>query len=121
MLNTRLKSEGDAGIEMRQEIFNHLWVDVEIQLMRAGVKHNVGGIVKNLLAGYYGQTLGYDEGISKGDVWLASALWRNVVKSGDLVGLEDLTNYVRRNLGHVEGVERADLLCGRFKWVGGSG
>jgi len=36
----RLRSEGSLGKEMKQELFNHLWVDVELKLHQAGVSFN---------------------------------------------------------------------------------
>lgn len=117
MLSARCKCEGEAGKEMRQELFNHLWIDVEVQLTKAGVKHNVGGIVKQLLANYYGSTLGYDEGLSKHDAYLASALLRNILgDSGDVIAVSRLLHYTRANLSMLEELPRAEVLTGRFKW-----
>jgi hypothetical protein len=57
-------------------MFEHLWLDVELKLSEAGVKHNFSKIVADLLTSYYGQTLAYDEGLYMGDTFLTSALWR---------------------------------------------
>jgi hypothetical protein len=76
MFNARLRSEGKEGREMTQEIFEHLWLDIELKLADAGVKHNLSKIVDELLTSFYGQTLAYDEGLCKGNPTLASALWR---------------------------------------------
>lgn len=74
--NARLRAEGLEGKEMKQEIFDHIWLDVEIKIHKAGVKRQLSKIMSNLVSAYYGQTLAYDEGLYCGDVILAGALWR---------------------------------------------
>ncbi|KAJ3092313.1 hypothetical protein HK102_008624 [Quaeritorhiza haematococci] len=98
--NARLRAEGPDGKDMKQEIFNHLWMDVEIKLHQAGVKQKVGQIISDLLSAYYGQTLAYDEGLYRGDAVLASALWRNVFASqdADIQQLSAFVRYVRENI-----------------------
>ncbi|KAI8832553.1 ubiquinol-cytochrome C chaperone-domain-containing protein [Chytridium lagenaria] len=76
MLNARLRTEGRDGAELKQEIFNILWLDVEIRLNKAGIKTKLGAIVSELMSSYYGQSLAYDEGLSQGDAIFAAALWR---------------------------------------------
>ncbi|KAJ3209800.1 hypothetical protein HK099_008431 [Clydaea vesicula] len=125
ILNARLRQEGPAGKEMRQELFNHLWLDVEIQLDKAGARKNVGTLIKGLIDGYYGQTLAYDEGLAKGDAVLASALYRNVFRANvnsdnkfvNLVELGKLTEYVRLQLQNLENSVRADVLTSRTKFL----
>lgn len=76
MLNTRYKAEGVAGVDAKQELFNHLWTDVELKLTTLGVKHSIGKVLEDLLDSFYGQSLAYDEGLAKGDAILAGALWK---------------------------------------------
>ncbi|KAJ3327008.1 hypothetical protein HDU76_012434 [Blyttiomyces sp. JEL0837] len=110
MYNTKLRAEGADGKDMKQEIFNTLWLDVELRLSKAGVKMNLGKIVSDLLSSFYGQTLAYDEGLYYGDAVLAAALWRNVFAAKDVSAeqLEELVTYVRRQLQHIDSSEVAN-------------
>jgi hypothetical protein len=76
MLNTRFKAEGLGGKDSKQELFNHLWTDVELKLHDMGVKQSMGRVLEDLLDSFYGQSLAYDEGLAKGDSYLAGALWK---------------------------------------------
>jgi cytochrome b pre-mRNA-processing protein 3 len=78
LVNTRFKAEGLPGKDAKQELFNHIWIDVDIRLNKAGVKARVGKIMEDLVDSYYGQSLAYAEGLVKGDAVLASAIWRFV-------------------------------------------
>ncbi|KAJ3211698.1 hypothetical protein HDU67_004336 [Dinochytrium kinnereticum] len=104
MLNARLRTEGRDGTELKQEIFNMLWLDVEIRLHKAGIKQKLGVVVGELLSSYYGQTLAYDEGLALGDSVFASALWRNMYQNGPVsaADLESLTRYVRQQLQYLD-------------------
>ncbi|KAJ1549047.1 hypothetical protein HK096_000662 [Nowakowskiella sp. JEL0078] len=115
--STRLKLEGDEGKAMSQEIFNHLWVDVELELHKAGAQR-ILNIVKDLLSGYYGHTLAYNEGLFKGDPVLASALWKNVYggKEINATQLAVLLRYVREQLKRIHDAPKDEILSGKFKF-----
>ena len=62
MMNAKCRTMGGAGGEFSQELFNHIWLDVELKLHHAKVRTNISKINENLVASYYGAVLGYDEG-----------------------------------------------------------
>ncbi|KAJ3186173.1 hypothetical protein HDU85_007613 [Gaertneriomyces sp. JEL0708] len=119
MFNARLRVEGLDGKEMKQELFDHIWLDVELKLHQAGVKSGFSKIMTNLVSGYYGASLAYDEGLYYGDAILAAALWRNILDAqGDATQLERLLIYVRKQLKRVEEADRSAFLEGKFTFDG---
>ncbi|TPX60561.1 hypothetical protein PhCBS80983_g01756 [Powellomyces hirtus] len=118
MYNARLRAEGLEGKEMKQEMFDHIWLDVEIKIHKAGVKTQISKIMSNLVSAYYGQTLAYDEGLYYGDAILAGALWRNLIASQDVdaAQMEALLTYVRKQLQRIDAADRAEILEGRFSF-----
>ncbi|KAJ3007527.1 hypothetical protein HKX48_009066 [Thoreauomyces humboldtii] len=139
--NARLRAEGLEGKEMKQEMFDHIWIDVEIKIHKAGVKTQLSTIMTNLVSAYYGQTLAYDEGLYYGDTVLAGAIWRSVhladycadcplnrlfhfASTRNLMGSEDvdakqmeaLLVYVRKQLQRIDVADRAELLEGRYSF-----
>lgn len=118
MYNCRMRAEGVEGKEIMQNVFEHLWLDVELKLAEAGAKR-VNGIVQKMVASYYGQLLAYDEGIFKGDAVLAAALWRNFLDSDQDITpqkLEQVVIYVRRQLNRVENESTENILTGKFSF-----
>ncbi|TPX42183.1 hypothetical protein SeLEV6574_g05722 [Synchytrium endobioticum] len=110
----RLRAEEGEGKELKQEIFNHLWLDTEIALHKAGVKRQLNKRIQNLLGSYYGQTLAYDEGLATNDAVFAAALWRNVFQAQQVkpTSVEALLTYVRRKLQTMEYADTKSLLDG---------
>ncbi|KAH6575398.1 hypothetical protein BASA62_001919 [Batrachochytrium salamandrivorans] len=49
IMNARLRGEGASGKDMKQEVFNHSWLDVEIKLHQAGVKTRISQILLDCL------------------------------------------------------------------------
>eukprot|EP00842_Homolaphlyctis_polyrhiza_P004534 jgi/Hompol1/5081/HPOL_004160-RA len=120
IINTRLRAEGASGKDLQQELFNHIWLDVEIKLHQAGVKTKINKISSSLMESYYGQTLAYDEGLYYGDAFLAAAFWRNFLSANenvDAVQLARLVSYTRRQLAHVEQVPLQDFLDARLQFL----
>ncbi|KAJ3164552.1 hypothetical protein HDU88_005198 [Geranomyces variabilis] len=118
MYNARLRAEGLEGKEMKQEMFDHIWLDVELKIHHAGVRTNVSKIMSNLVSAYYGQTLAYDEGLYYGDAIMAGALWRNLMGSQDITAtqMEAALVYVRKQLLRLDAADRAEVLEGRFSF-----
>ncbi|KAI8805091.1 ubiquinol-cytochrome C chaperone-domain-containing protein [Cladochytrium replicatum] len=118
MYGVRLRAEGQSGKEMNQEIVDHLWLDVEIQLAKAGVRFKIDSTVQGLLSGYYGQILAYDEGLARGDGVLAAAIWRNVYGPRPINAsqLASLVSYVRQQLSTLDHTPASDLLSGKFSF-----
>nr|KAJ3421242.1 hypothetical protein HK105_004127 [Polyrhizophydium stewartii] len=118
IVNARLRGEGGRGKDMVQEIFNHIWLDVELKLHQAGVKTKISKIATNLLDSYYGQTLAYDEGVCLGDAVLAAALWRNFFGCRDIdaTQLALLVDYTRTQLALIEQTPLEDVIEGRFQF-----
>ncbi|KAH6564423.1 hypothetical protein BASA50_009566 [Batrachochytrium salamandrivorans] len=119
IMNARLRGEGASGKDMKQEVFNHIWLDVEIKLHQAGVKTRISQITSGLLDSYYGQTLAYDEGVCCGDAHLAAALWRNFFGGKDVnaTQLLRLIEYTRQQLIHVEKTSLEDIIQGKFQFL----
>ncbi|KAJ3094839.1 hypothetical protein HDU97_007532 [Phlyctochytrium planicorne] len=118
MVNARLRTEGREGKEFKQEMFNVLWLDVEMRLHNAGVKMKLGKIVGDLMSSYYGQTLAYDEGLAHGDAVLASALWRNLYMSKQVsaADLASLVSYTREQILHLDRISNFEEEIG-FKRI----
>ncbi|KAI8906922.1 ubiquinol-cytochrome C chaperone-domain-containing protein [Gorgonomyces haynaldii] len=116
LVSSRLRTEGKLGHELQQEIFNHIWLDVEIKLHQAGVKTRINKITDNLIGSYYGQTLAYDEGLKKGKPVLASALWRNLyaAQQMDLVKIKSMVEYTEAHLEMLNKLEPVQVLNREF-------
>lgn len=102
------------------EIFDHIWTDVEIKLFEQGIKTRYKRIFQELIESYYGQSLAYDEGLSKDDTVLASALWRNFYHQSPDVTMTDLTKliiYIRSQLLHIDQIPRSQFLTGNFDLI----
>jgi cytochrome b pre-mRNA-processing protein 3 len=83
------------------------------------VKLNISKIVKDLVSGYQGQILAYDEGLFYGDAILAAAIWRNLYHANNTVKASELAivvDYVRRNLKAVQDMALDDVLESKFKF-----
>ncbi|KAI9105879.1 ubiquinol-cytochrome C chaperone-domain-containing protein [Phlyctochytrium arcticum] len=119
LYNARLRAMGPAGKEMKQELFDYIWLDVEMKVHEAGVKRNLNKVIGDLVSTYYGTALAYDEGLYYGDAVFVSALWRNIYGQGDVdaTDLEALLSYTRRQLQRIEAADRAQVLDGSFKFV----
>jgi hypothetical protein len=115
MVNSRLKEEKG----FRQELFNHLWLDVEIKLHELKVKTRLKFITSSLLDSYYGQMLAYDEGLYFGDCYMSAALWRNLLDRNPEFTFEQLytlNRYVQNHLINIENTNVATFLDGKFKF-----
>ncbi|TPX31559.1 hypothetical protein SmJEL517_g05148 [Synchytrium microbalum] len=114
MYTARLRAEQGEGKELSQEIFNHLWLDVEMKLHKAGVKHRINARITELLGSFYGQTLAYDEGLATSDAIFAAALYRNVFGGREVkpTTVEALLKYVRSKVQVVDSADSAAILDG---------
>lgn len=64
--------------------------------------------LKDLFLQWRGLTAGYDEGFSKGDAVLATAVWRNLFNAAsdvDFRGIAQVVGYMRFVLNTLEGLE----------------
>ncbi|KAK9710598.1 Serine carboxypeptidase 3 [Basidiobolus ranarum] len=79
MLMVRLRAEPN-GKEIVQQMVNFYFLDAEQRIKDAGVTSSkiVTSTVKDLVAGFHGGVMAYDEGMCKDDPVLAAALWRFV-------------------------------------------
>ncbi|KAI8811982.1 ubiquinol-cytochrome C chaperone-domain-containing protein, partial [Cladochytrium replicatum] len=123
MHGVRLRAEGQPGKDMNQEIVDHLWLDVEIQLSKAGgcVRFKIDSTVQGLLSEYYGQILAYDEGLARGDGVFSAAIWRysaiiNINRSSLFTIQFLLVSNFRQQLTMLDHTPTSDLLSGKFSF-----
>jgi cytochrome b pre-mRNA-processing protein 3 len=104
-----------------QQLLDHFFYDAEERMIQ---NHNMEsrGIrnryLKDLYVQWRGLLAAYDEGLVKGDVVLASAVWRNVFKGRedvDVRGLAAIVGYMRKGLMELDGLADQELMMGRWR------
>ena len=71
--------------------------------------------LKDLFLQWRGLTVGYDEGLMKGDAVLATAVWRNIFKADpnvDFRGVGQVVSYMRGVLQGLEGIKDETIASG---------
>jgi len=100
----------------QQHLLDHFFYDAE---NRMAVYHNMNArgtrnkYLKDMFIQWRGLLAAYDEGITKGDAVLASAVWRNVFKAKedvDLKALAYIVSYMRRLLSGLDAVPDDKLI-----------
>ncbi|KAK9710600.1 Serine carboxypeptidase 3, variant 3 [Basidiobolus ranarum] len=121
MLMVRLRAEPN-GKEIVQQMVNFYFLDAEQRIKDAGVTSSkiVTSTVKDLVAGFHGGVMAYDEGMCKDDPVLAAALWRNLFttvlshKHGKEMAY--MTRYVREQLSHLDRISSEELQSGNLEF-----
>ncbi|KAG9240445.1 ubiquinol-cytochrome C chaperone-domain-containing protein [Calycina marina] len=107
---------GPEATLWQQHLLDHFFYDAE---NRMAVYHNMvargtrNKYLKDLNMQWRGLIGAYDEGISKGDAVLASAVWRNVFKAKqdvDIKALAHIVSYMRRLLSELDQVPDEKLV-----------
>jgi len=112
MVLVRLRREGNASKQIRQDVFDRFWQDITKQIHALGVKPiALSARVRELQNAFYGAAIAYDYSLGTNDAVLASALYRNVYghdcKARHLLML---TAYVRRELDVIDKMEIQEFL-----------
>lgn len=107
----------------QQHLLDHFFFDAEqrmITLHRITAQSARNRYLKDLFVQYRGAMAAYDEGLSKGDAVLATALWRNVFAADEEVDLRWLAcvvGYVRRTLRALEIIKDEDIAGGLVRFA----
>ncbi|KAL8754773.1 MAG: hypothetical protein Q9199_004108 [Rusavskia elegans] len=105
-----------------QHLLDHFFYSAEDRLVR---EHNIQArslrnkYLKDLFTQWRGLLAGYDEGLVKGDVVLATAVWRNVFggkEDVDLVGLGEVVSYMRGVIKGLDGMEDEVVADGEIQF-----
>ncbi|KAK9728494.1 Serine carboxypeptidase 3, variant 2 [Basidiobolus ranarum] len=122
MLMVRLRPEPN-GKEIVQQMVNFYFLDAEQRIKDAGVTSGkiVSTTVKDLVAGFHGGVMAYDEGLCKDDAVLTAALWRNLFTtiSSHQHGKEMayMTRYVREQLSRLDSISSEKLQSGIMEFT----
>lgn len=80
--------------------------------------------LKDMFAQWRALLLSYDEGLMKGDAWLAAAVWRNLLGAKEDVDFEKLAQivgYMRRELRRLDNATDEQVAEGTWKFLGDPG
>ena len=121
LITTRLRRlPPDVAPLWHQHMTDHFFYDAEDRMI---TMHNIATsttrskYLKDLFDQWRGAIAAYDEGLMRGDMVLAAAIWRNIFKSDASVKPRDLTivvSYVRRSLLLLDRLENRLLAAGDF-------
>jgi cytochrome b pre-mRNA-processing protein 3 len=115
MCMVRLTPEGREGKFIRNSVLNFLWQDINKKSKKLGELASFSSRAEGLQAiseQFKSSLFAYDEGLMGNDHVLAGALWRNLFDKNcaDVSHLEQMVEYVRRQLAHLDKLESSELL-----------
>ncbi|KAH7110560.1 ubiquinol-cytochrome C chaperone-domain-containing protein [Dendryphion nanum] len=105
-----------------QHMTNHYFYAAEDRLV---VYHHITAnslrqkYLKDLFAQWRAVLLAYDEGLVKGDPWLAAAVWRNLLGAREDVNFEKLAEivaYMRREMAALDQASHDEVAQGMWKF-----
>ena len=112
----RLKRDREESAELAQDLFDILFLDMDVSLRELGVGDlGVGRRVKAMAQGFYGRISAYEAGLEQGEKALVAALRRNLYGTVD-PGERDLramADYLRREAAGLAARDLDDLMSGR--------
>jgi len=114
MLMLRYMAEGKPGHEIRNNIVEAMWADMnerKSKLQNANVI-SLKKQTKELSQQFTAAIVGYDEGIMSDDKVLAGALWRRIFQCecNNPEHLEQLVLYVRKSVNELDRIPGQELL-----------
>lgn len=115
LLLQRLKSEGRAGADLAQKLFDTMFGDMDASLRELGAGDlGVPPRIKRMISGFYGRIAAYEAGLAGSDEALAEALRRNLYGTVEPAAAETLAvcAYMRRAAVELAGQPAAALLGG---------
>jgi cytochrome b pre-mRNA-processing protein 3 len=117
----RLKGEGPDGARLAQDLFDHMFVDMDESLREIGVGDlSVGKRVKAMAKAFYGRAAVYDAALANGaEEPLEQALARNLygtLKSQEGLPLAAMGRYFRRAAAQIDELPAKALLEGRIEF-----
>lgn len=112
----RLKDEAEAA-DFAQQLFDHLFADMDQSLREMGVGDlSVGKHIKRMAEGFYGRVVAYDKALSQvGQDDLASALMRNLYGTveADPDAISIMVDYVRQQAAQIAGQSVDAIMAGQ--------
>ena len=121
LVTTRLRRlPPEAAPLWHQHMTDHFFYDAEDRMI---TMHNIATsttrskYLKDLFDQWRGVIAAYDEGLVRGDIILAAAIWRNIFKSDASAKPHDLAiivSYVRQSLLLLDQLEDKHLATGEF-------
>lgn len=112
----RLKQGDDEAHQHSQDLFDHMFADVDMNLREMGVGDmGISRRIKKMAAGFFGRLEAYDEALATDDnQMLIAALKRNLDKGGSIPEdkLVRLASYIRQCSTDFAAIELSRLLVG---------
>ena len=112
----RLKRDRGASAEFAQNLFDVLFLDMDVSLRELGVGDlGVGRRVKAMAQGFYGRCAAYEAGLEQGEETLVAALRRNLYGTVDPGGTElrAMAGYLLREAAGLATQDLDGLMSGR--------
>ncbi|XP_069688529.1 ubiquinol-cytochrome-c reductase complex assembly factor 1 [Periplaneta americana] len=122
MLMVRTMAEGEEGRFTRNSIVEAMWQDTRERSKKLDAS-NPSGLQRQLYElsqQFQAAMIGYDEGLLSDDKVLAGAVWRRFFQRdcNDPEHIECLVHYIRKQVKHLDGLDREDILIRRkITWL----
>ena len=117
----RLKTEGSQTESFCQDLFDHMFTDMDRSLREMGVGDlSVGKKVKALARGFYGRVVAYERALAaEDDEELTAALIRNVYPLSEppAEAVAGLARYIRAQVATLAEQAVGDLLAGQVRFA----
>lgn len=116
LVRFRCFSERDAKL-LQQNMVDHFFYDAEDRMVlnhRMNARGTRNKYLKDIFLQWRGCVAAYDEGIIRGDTFLAAAIWRNVFKADEDIDFGKLAltvSYVRRFLSTLDKLSDDDIIA----------
>ncbi len=116
----RLREEGAAAAKLSQNLFDHMFADMDQNLREIGVGDlSVGRKIKELVTLFYGRVAAYDAALEAGRAETKAALVRNLFRKTEI--REDQTDamaaYLETQVAAAEGWHLTELAGGHVSFL----
>lgn len=117
LLTARLRSGDAAAHALSQDVFDHMFRDMDQALREMGVGDmGIGKRIQKMASKFYGRARAYEAALAEpGDDALCAALGRNVYAgvAPPAAAVAQLAAYMRRACADLDAQPMADLMAGR--------
>ena len=115
----RLRGAGEAGQALAQDLFDHMFRDMDQALRELGVGDmGIGKRIQKMASQFYGRAEAYDKGLAGSDEELEDAVARNAYPATipPAQGPAGLAAYMRRARAHLSAIPLEDVVSGRISF-----
>jgi len=116
----RLRTEGERGRALSQNMFDIFWEDLESKLVDQGFKFlEIAKFTKEFQQTFYAAAHAYDVGLVNGDAVMAGALYAHLFGGeGSVEQLAQAAAYVRREMAVLGAIDSELFVCeGQTGWA----